>query len=273
MKGGVRMLDRGTIDAYLDRISAARPQHADLGALRHLQERHLLSVPFENLDYHFGEEIHMSEEVIDKIVFRRRGGGCYEVNPALGFLLAGLGYDVEFLPGQPCVNGTFEPPLCHVVVRVRLRDSSWLVDVGYGRTSRFPLSLDTQAPQEDPHGEFRVRKAEDGNADVFLNDRPLYRVWHQPVELAAFGPTLWWYRTAPDSPFLQNLFCSLPTDDGRVTIKDNVLTQVRRGERTTEQITDEPALLAAYDEHFGIKLDKVPVNIHDGNKDKQMSFG
>src|SRR5205085_5704648 len=133
MEGGVRMLDRGTTDAYLDRISAARPRHPDLGALRHLQERHLLSVPFENLDYHFGEEIHMSEEeVIDKIVFRRRGGGCYEINPGLGFLLAGLGYDVEFLPGQPWLNGTFEPPLCHVVARVRPEDSTWLVDVGYG---------------------------------------------------------------------------------------------------------------------------------------------
>lgn len=152
------MLDRRTTDAYLDRISAARPRRADLDALRHLQERHLLSVPFENLDYHFGEEIQMTEEVVDKLVFRRRGGGCYEVNPGLGYLLASLGFDVEFLPGQPWVNGALEPPLCHSVVRVRLQGANWLVDVGFGRTSRFPLSLDTQEPQADPHGEFRVRK-------------------------------------------------------------------------------------------------------------------
>lgn len=91
--------------------------------------------------------------------------------------------------------------------------------------------------------------------------------------MADFGPTLWWYRTAPDSPFLQNLFCSLPTEDGRITIKDRVLTQVRHGERTTDHLNDDSALLAAYDEHFGIKLDKVPVSIHHGSKEKQMSFG
>ncbi|MGW2546174.1 arylamine N-acetyltransferase, partial [Kitasatospora sp. NPDC001574] len=29
-------------------------------------------------------------QVLDKIVRQRRGGGCYEVNPALSFLLTGL---------------------------------------------------------------------------------------------------------------------------------------------------------------------------------------
>lgn len=39
------------VDAYLARIGADRPVRADIDALRDLQHRHLLAVPFENLSF------------------------------------------------------------------------------------------------------------------------------------------------------------------------------------------------------------------------------
>ncbi|MEU7683369.1 arylamine N-acetyltransferase family protein [Streptomyces spectabilis] len=101
----VSLLTEATIAAYLDRISAPRPAKPDLASLRAIQAAHLYAVPFENLGYHLAEEIHMDERVVDKIVNERRGGGCYEVNPALSFLLEGLGYDVSLLPGRVWIKG------------------------------------------------------------------------------------------------------------------------------------------------------------------------
>ncbi|MCX5035350.1 arylamine N-acetyltransferase [Streptomyces coelicoflavus] len=253
------MLADTTVDAYLERIAARRPAAADLESLRHLQARHLLSVPFENLGYHLGEEILMDERVVDKIVTQSRGGGCYEVNPALMFLLRSLGYEVSVLPGRVWIRGRLTAPLCHLALRVRADDRDWLVDVGFGRNSRYPLALDTEEEQQDPHGRFRVVRADDGGFDVGLDGTPQYRVYRVPCEIDDFGPTLWWYRTAPESPFLQNLFCSLPTENGRVTLKEDQFVRVVGTERESRRLTGEDEIREAYDKWFGIRLERMPV--------------
>ncbi|MFF7864962.1 arylamine N-acetyltransferase [Streptomyces qaidamensis] len=265
------MLEEPMITAYLDRISAARPARADLDSLRDLQARHLLSVPFENLGYHLGEEIHMDERVVRKIVRERRGGGCYEVNPGLAYLLRGLGYDVSFMPGRVWIKGELTAPLCHLALKVRVDGHAWLVDVGFGRNSRYPLSMETDGVQPDPHGAYRLDVADDGGIDVRADDSLLYRVYDVPCRIADFGPTLWWYRTAPDSPFLQNLFCSLPTENGRVTLKEDRLTHITGGERESRRLTGDDEIRAAYDKWFGIRLERLPVKA-DGSTSVPMSF-
>ena len=86
-------MDGATIDRYLERIGAERPARADADALRHLQHRHLLAVPFENLSIHLGEPIVLTEDaLVAKIVDGRRGGFCYELNGLFGMLLDALGY-------------------------------------------------------------------------------------------------------------------------------------------------------------------------------------
>ena len=45
-------------------------------------------MPFENLSIHLAAPISLDEpDLIDKIVRRRRGGFCYELNGALALLL------------------------------------------------------------------------------------------------------------------------------------------------------------------------------------------
>jgi N-hydroxyarylamine O-acetyltransferase len=251
------MLDDTTVNAYLDRIGASRPAGPDLAGLRHLQERQVLTVPFENLDYHLGEQIRMGPEVLDKIVRRGRGGGCYETNPAFGYLLGALGYDYDILPGRVYRPDGLGPPYCHLVLRVRLGGEPWLVDTGFGRNSRHPLRFVTDADQDDPHGTYRLSGVDDGY-DVALDGKPLYRVSDRPARIADFAPTLWWWRTCPDSPFLNDLFCALATEDGRVTLKGSTLSVLAGGERTVTELPDDAAVLDAYKEHFGFTLDRLP---------------
>ncbi|MFI2431536.1 arylamine N-acetyltransferase [Streptomyces sp. NPDC018693] len=261
------VLTDAQVAAYLDRIGADRPEKPDLEALRRIQERHCLTVPFENLDYHLDTDIHMDERAVDKIVYRRRGGGCYEVNPALGLLLRSLGYEVEILPGQVYRPEGPGPFLGHLALRVRLEGFDWLVDAGFGRNSRHPLRFDVTEPQSDPHGTYEVRPDDEfGGHEVLLNGRPLYRLGDRTVRIADFAPTLWWWRTAPESPFLQDLFCSLPTEDGgRITLKGNQLTVAGADGRTTVELADDEAVLAAYREHFGITLDRLPRQPESGH--------
>src|SRR6202011_5658140 len=68
----------------------------DTAGLRALHRAHQLTVPFENLSIPLAEPISLDErDLIDKIVSRRRGGFCYELNGAFALLLEALGAQVS----------------------------------------------------------------------------------------------------------------------------------------------------------------------------------
>ncbi|WP_326565306.1 arylamine N-acetyltransferase [Amycolatopsis rhabdoformis] len=256
------------VEDYLLRIGAVRPEVPDLAALRELQRRHLEAVPFENLAGYLGERVDLAPGVLlDKIVRRRRGGLCYELNGAFAWLLREVGFDVQLLAGRVMRRtGAFGPPLDHLALRVEL-DEPWLVDVGYGRFSLAPLRFGTSAVQVDPAGRFTVEPAPHGDVDVVCDGAIVYRLESRPRELDEFAAMAWFHTNSPDSPFTRGPTCSRATPDGRVTVAGSRLL-VTTGERRSEAVlAGDAGVLAAYREHFGLRLDRVPslVTILDCN--------
>lgn len=82
------------VDRYLQRISLDREavEHADASVLDRLQRAHVRPVPFENLCVvgnptgdDRGEGISLAlSGLSEKIVERRRGGLCFELNALFG---------------------------------------------------------------------------------------------------------------------------------------------------------------------------------------------
>ncbi len=251
------MIDMDT-SAYLARIGAGHPVAADLGALRALQVAHLATVPFENLSVHLGEPILLDPGALeDKIVRRRRGGFCYELNGLFAILLRELGFEVSLLAARVHLpDGRLGPPFDHVALRVDL-DDSWLVDVGFGAFSRQPLRLFAPDVQPDPDGEFLLLDQPGGEVRVCRDGKPVYLLELRARELADFIPTCWWQSTSPDSHFTQGLTCSLPTSTGRITLSGDRLIETVHGERQ-ERILPEPEIAAVYRERFGVELERVP---------------
>jgi N-hydroxyarylamine O-acetyltransferase len=251
-------MDRADVEAYLARIGVRGAVRVDAGWLREMQLRHLCAVPFENLSIHLGEPIVLDERaLLEKIVGRRRGGFCYELNGAFAGLLSALGFDVTLLSARVFSPRGLGPPFDHLALRVRAPDP-WLVDVGFGRFSRHPLRLDTRAPQQDPAGVFEIREAAHGDVDTVHDGTPQYRIEPRPRELDDFIPTCWWAQTSPASHFTQSLVCSRLTDTGAVTLAGRRLIRTVAGERHEDTLTDDAETLAAYREHFGVELDRVP---------------
>ncbi|MEU5404137.1 arylamine N-acetyltransferase [Streptomyces sp. NPDC005963] len=267
------MLDKETVSAYLDRIGAERPKRLNTEALRHLHERHVLSVPFDNLDYHRGADIRMDERAVDKIVHRRRGGLCGEINTAFYILLKSMGFDVTLHQGRVHLpDGGTTAPYHHVVMTVAVGGTRRIADIGFGKSSRRPLLLDCDEPQPDPHGEFTTRRLDPRSVQVLRNGTPQYVLYEEPVELADFRQTMWWYRTSPESPFLQTLVCSLPTEDGWVILRDDLLTVITGDRKHTERLTGDAAVLGAYEKWFGMKLEKRPIPTPYTNDSLRFSF-
>jgi N-hydroxyarylamine O-acetyltransferase len=197
-------VDKDTIAAYLQRIAVRPPVAADTDGLRQLHRAHQLAVPFENLSIHLSEPISLAEaDLTDKIVSRRRGGFCYELNGLLALLLEALGADVTRLAARVHGEDRLGPPFDHLTLAVRLPDGTgpWLADVGFGSHSVYPLALSSRTEQADPAGVFRIAGADDGDLDVYKDGQPQYRIEMRPRTLADFEPTCWWHQTSPASHF------------------------------------------------------------------------
>src|SRR5690554_3265002 len=83
------------VRAYLDRIGYTGPLDGSAETLAQLQWCHLHTVPYENLDILDGVPLSLDiEHLIEKIIVRRRGGFCFELNVLFGWLLRELGYPV-----------------------------------------------------------------------------------------------------------------------------------------------------------------------------------
>ncbi|XUL88071.1 arylamine N-acetyltransferase family protein [Streptomyces galilaeus] len=257
------------IDAYLRRLGVPRPALPTAGVLRELHLRHLLTVPFENLSIHLGEEIVLEEkQLLDKVVGAGRGGFCYELNGLFGALLAALGFEVSLLSARVYGDGgRLGIPYDHLALRVRTVEGSvWLADVGFGTHSHYPLAYEERGEQEDPGGTFRVAASAGGgdvaetDLDVVRNGKPEYRLEVRPRGLGDFVAGAWWHSTSPASHFTQSLVCSRLTEDGgRITLSGPGLTVTAPdGTRDMRELATGDEVLAVYRERFGIELGSVP---------------
>ena len=84
---------------YLNRIGyIGSPPEVSIDTLNELHQRHLFTVPFENLDVHLKREISLDiDQSFNKVAPSRRGGFCYEVNNLFHHLLKALGFELYFI--------------------------------------------------------------------------------------------------------------------------------------------------------------------------------
>ena len=94
------------VEAYLERIGYRGGREPNAENLAALVAAHRFTVPYETLDLWRGRHVTLAEEALfDKIVTRRRGGYCFELNELYGYLLRALGFHVRdcfarFLAGE-----------------------------------------------------------------------------------------------------------------------------------------------------------------------------
>lgn len=254
------------IHAYLQRIDYHGSLRPTAQTLRDLQLAHLLTVPFENLSIHFAEPIVLDDDALyEKIVTRRRGGFCYELNGLFAALLRELGFEVSMLSvGVANAQGVFGPDFDHMtllVVPTEGQTERWLADVGFGDSFLEPLMLDSRQEQlqgdraykiveDDPHLIMMQREADD-------EWKAQYRFTLQPYTYSAYADMCLFHQTSPESHFTKARICSRVTPEGRITLSEMRLITTSHGQGQQERtLSDEAEYVSVLEANFGIVLNK-----------------
>jgi N-hydroxyarylamine O-acetyltransferase len=250
------------LSAYLNRIGYAGPLDVSPETLRQLHRAHMLSVPFENLDIALGRRIVCNEAAfIRKIVERRRGGFCYELNGAFAELLRAIGFRVTLLSARVSrEDGSSSPEFDHLALKVDLAEA-WLADVGFGDSFLEPLKM--EPPIEQLQGGCRFRIVDD-NASLHVEKAESDGIWKRqfcftlkPRSLGDFAAMCHYHQTSPESHFTRNRICTKATPAGRVTLTDRKLVFTRNGIKEEKLLESEGEWLTALREHFEITLEKL----------------
>ncbi|MCB9832740.1 MAG: arylamine N-acetyltransferase [Planctomycetes bacterium] len=248
-----------TVTDYLRRLELAEAPGLDAAALGLIHERHLVTVPFENLDVIAGRpgEFELAA-FLDKLLRRRRGGICYELNAACHWFLGELGFAVSMREARVARDdGSWGLPWDHMVLVVRLPEGERLVDVGFGRGFLRPLDL----AERDEIGErgHRFKLIEDGEGLILaryersaLGFAPLYRILPGERRLEDFLPGWRHHTSSPDSVITQGTICSIAAPDGRVTLRGEELLITRNGRQEAEAVVGDEARRAVLRRYFRI---------------------
>lgn len=245
---------------YLERIGHRGSLDLTRNTLCALQRAHLLSVPYENMDILAGRRLDLSVEGLQgKIVMRKRGGYCFELNALFGWLLKQLGFRVEnyfgrFLRGEPEI-----PMRRHHVLIASCDEGQFVCDVGVGiAISREPLALVPGLEQNTAFGSYKLERDPLLGWVIYSLERGewewLYSFTEEPQLPIDYAAASFFCEAAPESIFNKEPMIAIRTEGGRKTIDGMTLKIFAPdGVRVTE-LADQDALRAALDEHFGIRL-------------------
>lgn len=249
------------LEAWLERVGLAAAPCADAAGLAAAHEAQAFAIPFENLDIQLGRPIALEPAaLVAKLVRRRRGGYCYELNTLLMLALEALGFRPRAGLARVLWNRPEPGPRSHQVLRVAADGRDWLADVGFGGPGlRRPIPLEP-GRVERQHGEaFRLRA--DERLGLVLEQEAeagwlgLYAFAEEttlPVDIAVANFVS---SHLPASPFVRSRMAALPAAWGRVTLLDMELRLHRDGATRIERLAPGAAYLAALREHLGIELD------------------
>ena len=245
---------------YLERIGLSAAPSPDLDGLNALIWAHQTHVPFEDLNTSLLKQPVSLEipALYDKVVLRRRGGYCYELNALFTRLLLDLGFDARSVFCRVVRGRDFLPPCAHRAVVVALHGRLYFCDVGFGGPMPAGALEIADGAGRDVRGEcFCIDRFDDywwilsRNTSAGVREAVLqFNTFPQtPQEFIAAN-----MKSAldPESIFVKQVLVNLRTEDGALSITDDMFTVYRNGEARTARIEDGAALRRILRERFGI---------------------
>jgi len=258
-----------SIGKYLERINYRGALTVSYDTLSQLVYCHFMHVPYENLD--ILNKIPLSLEIpdiYDKIVNRRRGGYCFELNALFNWLLNRIGFETRsyfsrFLLNQPTDVIAIRR---HRVMTTEIDGMAYLVDVGVGNEVPVrPLPLAENIETEMRGLVYRLITDEVlGWVLQYRNGTKNETGWNniysfteeKQFEIDFVQPNFW-CQYSPDSLLNAQNKIALRSETGKYTIDGNVFRKydITGSDLKIAEMTIEPSgLNRILMDYFGIIL-------------------
>jgi len=244
--------------AYLARIGHTGPVAPDLATLRAIHRAHHFAIPYENLDVQLKRPVTTDPAAAyDKIVTRRRGGWCYEMNGVLGWALAEIGFKVTRMMAG--VRREHDGDLAisnHLILLVDLAEGPWLADVGFGDgpVDPYPIvpgpldaGLFAYSLEALDQTWWRLRNHPAGGA-------PSFDFQIAPADEQAMADRCDWLQSDPESGFVQNAVVQRHRPDRLLMLRGRSLRTLAPGRDETRLIADAEDYVATLKTDFDLDL-------------------
>ncbi|MDT0266369.1 arylamine N-acetyltransferase [Streptomyces sp. DSM 44915] len=258
------------LDAYLDRIGWRGGRAADLPTLRAVHHAHLRSIPFEALDPLRGTVPSLDvDDLVAKLVHRRRGGYCFEQNLLLAAALRALGFGVTVLSGRVVLGAEqlTSRPRVHalLVIRVPGDPQPYLGDVGFGAVGAplvpVPLVPDVEF-RAGPRRHRLIHAPHDGPLPLWVLQAWAGDAWQaqvafteEPFTLSDLVTQNWYTATYPNSPFVLRPLAQRTREGAHLMLDGRVLTETRDdGTVSRRELADEAEVRRVLEDEFELDV-------------------
>ena len=249
---------------YLERIGFRGTPRADLETLRDVHRRHLLAIPYENLDVQLGVRVGTDiEGIYRKLVLNRRGGWCYEMNGLLAWALETIGFSLTRLAagvmrearGDAAV-GNHMALWVHGAARGGSFEEPYLADVGFGDGVLEPFAL-REGPFRQRGFDFALERLDEQWWRFHNHQHSAARSFdfnRLPADLTLLRRQCEFLQTAPESPFTQVAVVQRHLSDGLALLRGRVLSRVSESGVEKREIADEADYFGVLHEIFDLDL-------------------
>ena len=265
------MFTQEQISAYLKRINYDGDTPITKETLDELVYCHQMRVPFETYDVHvFGKTPALDEQSLyDKIVTRKRGGYCFELNKCFELLLTALGFDARPVLSRAVRGRDGRMPINHRGMLVNLEGIDYSLDVGFGGPMPAGALALIDGQEQEIRGELYTPRAIDdawwaieritrSSHDFFDDGVPERRqteleLCTAKVEDIDFGPMNTAF-SQPGTLFRDFIVCNRRLENGHHALKDRVLTIRDNGQKSIIEFADDAELKAGLLTYFGMAV-------------------
>lgn len=230
------------LDAYFERVHYDGSPRVDECTLQEIHAAHLAAIPYENLDIQLGQEKILDEAAMfEKIVGRRRGGWCYEMNGLLSAVLRQIGFEVDRVGGAVARHLIGDEAIGnHMVLIVKLGGHELVADAGLGDGPLLPFPIEERTWDEDGFV-YRLARADDGWWRFTNHEHglaPAFDFTTEPRALDWYRPHATQLQSDPASIFAQ-LAMTFRRDRGRLRLlRDLTYIEVEGPDKQERRITE-----------------------------------
>jgi N-hydroxyarylamine O-acetyltransferase len=251
------------LQRYLDRIGHGGTVEPNFDTLAALQQAHVCSVPFENLDVQLGRTLSIRvEDAYEKIVLNSRGGWCYEQNGLFGWALSKIGFDVTRIAASVMRDQRGEAStashLCLLVRSTGLK-SIHLVDVGFGGSMIKPIVLQ-EAQYDQPPFKLGLERLDDRYWRYWENlgdGKFSFDFTEDPANESLLAKKNVSLQSDPASNFVLNLVAQQRSRDEHRTLRGRVFSVVKTGGIKTTTLDSPETLVSILANEFRLDVPKV----------------